>query len=71
MKTVSMGFFREDGDFQLLSTLNNNDELLSNAEFQELIHSVWLELAKYSFDERIEILWRQDAPDYVTIEDAI
>lgn len=27
-KTVSIGFHRDDGDFQLLATLNNNDDLL-------------------------------------------
>lgn len=26
MNTVTIGFFREDGDFAILATLNNNDE---------------------------------------------
>ena len=26
MRTVSIGYYREDGDFAVLATLNNNDE---------------------------------------------
>ena len=33
MKTVSIGYFREDGDFALLATLNNNDGNIRLFEF--------------------------------------
>lgn len=72
-KTVSIGFLRGDGDIQVLATLNNNDELMSQWQFDELIDST-----VYYFNENLAknlagnlaknviIFWRQDAPDYVT-----
>jgi hypothetical protein len=33
MKTVSIGYFRDDGDFALLATLNNNDGDIRLFEF--------------------------------------
>jgi hypothetical protein len=66
-KTVSIGFHRDDGDFQLLATLNNNDEFLSGADFEELVISTVLRLGKSS-GECVVALHRQDAPDYVAME---
>lgn len=64
VKTVSIGFYRDDGDFQLLATLNNNDELVR--DFDELVVSVISQIRlRLLIDEAIVALSRQDAPDYV------
>jgi hypothetical protein len=64
VKTVSIGFYRDDGDFQLLATLNNNDELVR--DFDELVVSVILQIRlRLHVEEAIVALSRQDAPDYV------
>lgn len=65
IKTVTIGFIREDGDIQVLATLNNNDELLSEKECKELIDRTWLYFDEV-LDENIIVFWRQDTPDYVT-----
>ena len=66
MKTVSIGYHREDGDFAVLATLNNNDDFMSDEEFKEVVDSLAAKLRAVGL--RIEILERQDTPDYVTIE---
>ena len=67
MKTVSIGYYREDGDFAVLATLNNNDDFMSDEEFKEVVDSLaaklWAVTRLY-----ITVLERQDTPDYVTIE---
>ncbi len=67
MKTVSIGFMREDGDLGLFATLNNLDEYMNQDEFMKLVDSVASELRKTTKQEAI-VLEREDAPDYVTIQ---
>ncbi len=67
MKTVSIGFYREDGDFAVLATLNNNDEHMGQDEFKKLVNSVASELCRATRSE-VHVLEREDAPDYVTVE---
>lgn len=68
MSTVSIGYHREDGDFAVLATLNNNDDFMSDEEFTEVVDSLaeklWAVTRLY-----ITVLERQDTPDYVTIEE--
>jgi hypothetical protein len=65
MKTVSIGYFRDDGDFAILATLNNNDgdfpwfEFMVNELKREISHKTEIEC--YALE-------RQDAPDYVTTD---
>jgi len=66
MRTVSIGYHREDGDFAVLATLNNNDDFMSDEQFKEVVDSLAAKLRAVGL--RIEILERQDTPDYVTIE---
>jgi hypothetical protein len=68
-KTVSIGYYREDGDFAILATLNNNDNNLPDDEFNKLIklvESEYVEKLYYTHD--IVVLERQDTPDYVEID---
>jgi hypothetical protein len=67
MKTVSIGFFREDGDFAVLATMNNNDELLTEGVFMALVNHVASELCR-GLRHQVDVLERQDTPDYVTLE---
>ena len=64
MKCVSIGYFRDDGDFALLATLNNNDGDIRVFEFivEDLRRNISL-----STGIDCIILEREDAPDYVTI----
>jgi len=66
MKTVSIGFTRDDGDFALFATLNNLDEYFNSYDFKELIHAVASEL-KAATNRKVEILEREDAPSYITL----
>ncbi len=67
MKTVSIGFFREDGDFAILATMNNNDGHLGEDMFTVIVNLLASELCS-SLGHQIDVLERQDAPDYVTLE---
>lgn len=64
MNTVSIGYFREDGDFALLATLNNNDGHIKHFEF--LVADIKGMISDCSGIECIT-LEREDAPDYVTM----
>ena len=68
MKTVSIGFFREDGDFSILATLNNNDEYLTEDAFSAMVEVTRLALQQFA-EVDMEALERQDTPDYVTVEE--
>jgi hypothetical protein len=66
MKTVSIGYTRDDGDFAVLATINNNDGHLSDEDFDELRLALTISLASYT-DIQLQMLERQDAPDYVEV----
>ena len=68
MKTVSIGFTRDDGDFALFATLNNLDDYFSSYDFKELVHAVASEL-QAATQMKVEILEREDAPSYVVLND--
>ena len=67
MKTVSIGYYREDGDFAVLATLNNNDECMTDHYFMGLVGEVASKLCRQLVCEMV-VLERQDTPDYVIIE---
>lgn len=64
MKTVSIGYFRDDGDFAILATLNNNDGNIKDFEF--LVADMKGMVSDCAGIECIA-LEREDAPDYVTM----
>jgi len=66
MKTVTIGTMRDDGDFAILATLNNNDGHMSDEDFAELTQALTLTIANYT-DAQIQVLERQDTPDYVSL----
>ena len=62
----SLGYMRDDGDFQLLATLNNNDGDIGTHNFQTLAEHL-RDMLEARTGEAIMLLERQDAPDYVDI----
>ena len=76
MKTVSIGFYRDDGDFAVLATLNNNDEHMSDNAFGELVGYVAFKLCRQlvastlcrKLVREVVVLERQDTPDYVEVK---
>ena len=72
LSTAAIGFHRDDGDFQLLATLNNNDELLAPDQFADIVQFFrdQLQTALSAQGEHtLVVLERQDAPDYVTLDE--
>ena len=72
--TVSIGYIRDDGDFHILATLNNNDEIYSAECFSKLVEKVKEFLSIFTDDNPyssrdVIILERQDTPDYVDLEE--
>lgn len=68
MKTVSIGIARDDGDFAVLATLNNNDAHMSENAFETLVDAVRAYIEVMSKQTTV-VLERQDAPDYITTEE--
>ncbi len=58
------GYFRDDGDFALLATLNNNDGDIRLFEF--MVKDLQQDISQSTGIECV-VLEREDAPDYVTI----
>lgn len=67
MNSVSIGYFREDGDFAILATLNNNDGYLLSNEFNDLVKLIKISLSNKIKNIDIVALNREDAPDYVGV----
>ena len=67
MKTVSIGFMRDDGDLALVATLNNLDGHMSDEHFDVLVDGVKNYIALMTKRNDVLVLEREDAPDYVEI----
>jgi hypothetical protein len=70
-KTLTVGFFREDGDFEVVATFNNSGQHLSNEHFVRFVNE-WID----SFDghsscHALEVFVREDAPDVIFQEDIL
>jgi hypothetical protein len=68
MKTVSIGFMRDDGDLALVATLNNLDEHMSDESFNVLVDGVKNYIGLMTKRNDVLVLEREDAPDYITID---
>jgi hypothetical protein len=58
---VSIGFSREDGDFEILATLNNTANHYEPALFALLAESTAATISRF-LGRDVEILAREDAP---------
>lgn len=67
-QAITIGYIRDDGDLQILATLNNVDEVINPitylASAQILINTF-----KLATGENIIALNRWDTPDYVTLDE--
>lgn len=68
-KTYTIGVPRDDGDFAVLATLNNLDEHLDAATFDQMRDALVAAFNENLGGDDVVALEREDAPDYVTIED--
>ena len=66
--TYSIGYYRDDGDFAILATLNNNDGELGDSRFQKMKEVILLTV-QGQHGQPLLCLSRQDAPDSITIEE--
>lgn len=64
---LTLGIEREDGDFQVLATLNNADNLMDRNVFESIARNLTDTLAAAT-DEKTFALRRQDVPDYIECE---
>lgn len=66
---ASIGFFRGDGDFELLATLNNGGEQYSPEVFEEIVQRTVETISDASNVDDIVALHREDAPDVITMDE--
>jgi len=64
----SIGIERDDGDFHILATLNNNDQLMTEEVFETFRTIVVSQLRSLTDAGYITAMERQDAPDYINLE---
>ena len=67
-QTVSIGYEREDGDFHIIATLNNNEEIVGEADWDLAIAAI-VSILKKVTDLDLAVLERQDAPDFVDLDE--
>lgn len=65
----TIGFLRDDYDFEVLATLNNGGGLLGNSTFEDLVERTTDHYQKLYQDNNIVAIPRQDASDVVNLED--
>jgi hypothetical protein len=68
-KTLTVGFFREDGDFEVVATFNNLGQHLSNQHFVKFVNDYIDNYDNYSSTHALEVFVREDAPDIIFEED--
>jgi hypothetical protein len=67
-QTVSIGYDREDGDFHIIATLNNNEEIVDEADWECAIAAIVSILNKVT-DTNLAVLEREDAPDFINLDE--
>lgn len=65
----TIGFLRDDYDFEVLATLNNGGGLLGDSTFKDLVERTTDHYQKLYQDNNIVAIPRQDASDVVNLED--
>lgn len=64
---ITIGYMRDDGDLQVLATLNNVDEVIPHGVYLNLARTLCVVLE--GTGENIIALNRWDTPDYVNLEE--
>ena len=69
--TLTVGFFREDGDFEVVATFNNSGHHLSPVHFNKFVNDYIDSYDGHSSTHALEVFVRQDAPDVIFHEDVM
>lgn len=76
MKTYEMkhqyytiGFLRDDYDFEVMATLNNGVGLFGGNDFEMLLENTLKFCQSVVQGEKVVVLPRQDTPDLINLED--
>jgi hypothetical protein len=67
-QTVFIGYEREDGDFHIIATLNNYEEFAEEADWDFAIAAI-VGILKKVMGLNLAVLERQDAPDFVNLDE--
>ena len=62
---LTVGFTREDGDFEVVATFNNSKKFLSDVHFQKFVNEFIDSFDGCSNTHALEVLVRADAPDTI------
>jgi hypothetical protein len=65
---ITIGYIRDDYDFQILATLNNVDEVIDKDVYLETAQLL-VNTFKLSTGEEIIAVNRWDTPDYITLDE--
>ena len=65
---ITIGYIRDDYDFQILATLNNVDEVIDKDVYLETARLL-VNTFKLSTGEEIIAVNRWDTPDYITLDE--
>ncbi len=64
---ITIGYMRDDGDLQVLATLNNVDEVIPHDVYLNLAQTLCVVLE--GTGEKIIAVNRWDTPDYVNLDE--
>jgi hypothetical protein len=64
---ITIGYMRDDGDLQVLATLNNVDEVIPHDVYLNLARTLCVVLE--GTGEKIIAVNRWDTPDYVNLDE--
>ena len=75
IQSVTIGYRREDGDIEVLATLNNTGEQLSQKKFEAVIKRVvhaYLseEVGDWENEPHVSVWAREDVPDLLEYDEA-
>jgi hypothetical protein len=65
----SIGFLRDDYDFEIMATLNNGGGVMGNSDFAILLENTLKTCQSIAVGENVVALPRQDTPDLINLED--
>ena len=65
---ITIGYMREDGDLQILATLNNVDEVINPITYLASAQ-ILMNTFKLATGEKIIAVNRWDTPDYVNLDE--
>ena len=65
----SVGFLRDDYDFEIMATINNGGGVMGNSGFDILLENTLKLCQSLAPEQNVVALPRQDTPDLISLED--